>query len=65
MAARWVEEARGACTWLDLNGAFAGEPVNGAAVRDHEGVSGPAGADRRRHPLARNRAELLDAGCSG
>jgi len=33
MAARWVEEGARRLHLVDLNGAFAGEPVNGAAVR--------------------------------
>jgi len=33
MAARWVEEGARRLHLVDLNGAFAGEPVNGGAVR--------------------------------
>jgi phosphoribosylformimino-5-aminoimidazole carboxamide ribotide isomerase len=33
MAARWVEAGARRLHLVDLNGAFAGEPVNGAAVR--------------------------------
>jgi phosphoribosylformimino-5-aminoimidazole carboxamide ribotide isomerase len=67
MAARWVEEGARRLHLVDLNGAFAGEPVNGAAVRAiTTGVSGSAGADRRRHPLARDRAAATSMrACSG
>ena len=33
MAGRWVREGARRLHLVDLNGAFAGEPVNGAAVR--------------------------------
>ncbi len=49
---------------VDLNGAFAGEPVNGAVVtRDRRGVSAAADTDRRRHPHRCETIEhYLDAG---
>jgi len=34
MAARWVSEGARRLHLVDLNGAFAGEPVNGAAIRE-------------------------------
>ncbi|MBV5310203.1 1-(5-phosphoribosyl)-5-[(5-phosphoribosylamino)methylideneamino]imidazole-4-carboxamide isomerase [Chromatium okenii] len=34
MAGRWVNEGARRLHLVDLNGAFAGEPVNGAAIRD-------------------------------
>jgi phosphoribosylformimino-5-aminoimidazole carboxamide ribotide isomerase len=35
MAARWVEAGRRRLHLVDLNGAFAGEPVNGEVVTAH------------------------------
>src|SRR5690625_7389655 len=34
MAAHWVEQGARRLHWVDLNGAFAGEPVNGEIVKE-------------------------------